>query len=73
MEKLGMALEVIQEGMRQNTPISVKTSVGQAAEVLDRLFNSHMSNSKRGGNPEEAGMSPHLEENGDFHSFRFHY
>ena len=41
MERLGMALKVIQDGMRQNTPTTVKTSVGEAAEVLGSLFNTH--------------------------------
>ena len=41
IEKLGMALKVIQDGMRQNTPTNSKTSVGEAAKVLDRLFNTH--------------------------------
>ena len=41
MERLGMALKVIQDGMRQNTPTTVKMSVGEAAEVLRSLFNTH--------------------------------
>ena len=41
MEKLGLALKVIQDGMCQNTPITIKTSVGEAAEVLDSLLNNH--------------------------------
>ena len=41
MERLGMSLKVIQEGMRQNTPTTVKTSVGEAAEVSGSLFNTH--------------------------------
>ena len=40
-EKLGMALKVIQDGTRQDTPTTVKTSVGEAAEVLGSLFNTH--------------------------------
>ena len=34
MEKQGLALIVIQDGMRQNTSITVKTSVGEATEVF---------------------------------------
>ena len=41
MGKLGLALKVIQDRMRQNTPVIIKTSVGQAAEVLDSLLNTH--------------------------------
>ena len=41
MERLSMALKVIQDGMRQNTPTTVKTSVGKAAEVLGSLLNTH--------------------------------
>ena len=41
MESLGTALEVIHEGMRQNTPTTVKTSVGEAAEVLGSFFKTH--------------------------------
>ena len=40
MERLSMALKVIQDGMRQNTPTNVKTSVGEAAEVLGSLLNT---------------------------------
>ena len=40
MERLSMALKVIQDGMRQNTPTTVKTSVGEAAEVLGSLLNT---------------------------------
>ena len=29
MKKLGLAIKVIQDGMRQNTPIAVKTGVGE--------------------------------------------
>ena len=36
-----MALKVMQDGMRQNTPTTVKTSVGVAAEVLGSLLNTH--------------------------------
>ena len=36
-----MTLKVIPDGMRQNTPTTVKTSVGEAAEVLGSLFNTH--------------------------------
>ena len=32
MERLGLALKVIQDGMRQNTPTTVKTSVWEAAQ-----------------------------------------
>ena len=38
MERL--SLKVIQDGMRQNTPTTVKTSVGEAAEVLGSLLNT---------------------------------
>ena len=41
MKRLGLALQVIQDGMRQNTPNIVKTSVGEAVEVLGILFNTH--------------------------------
>ena len=41
MEKLGLALKVIQDGMLQNTRNTIKTSVGEAAEVLDSLLNTH--------------------------------
>ena len=41
MERLGMALKVIQDGMRQNTSTTVKISVGEATEVLGSLFNTH--------------------------------
>ena len=41
MEKLGLAFKVIQNGMRQNTPVNIKTSVGEAAKVLDILLNTH--------------------------------
>ena len=41
MERLGMALKVIQDRVRQNTPTTVKASVGEAAEVLGSLFNTH--------------------------------
>ena len=41
IERLVMALKVIQNGMRQNTLTTVKVSVGEAAEVLGRLFNTH--------------------------------
>ena len=34
-------IQVIQDGMRQNTPITVKTSVGEATEALDSLLNTH--------------------------------
>ena len=30
MEKLGLALEIIQDGMRQSTQVTIKTSVGLA-------------------------------------------
>ena len=41
MERLSMALKVIQDGMRQNTLTTVKTSVGEATEVLGILLNTH--------------------------------
>ena len=41
MENLGLALKVIQDGIRQNTSNTIKTSVGEAAEVLDSLLNTH--------------------------------
>ena len=41
MERLGIALKVIQDGMRQNYPTTVKTSVGEAAEALGSLFITH--------------------------------
>ena len=41
MEKLGTALKYIQEGMLKNNPQPVKMSVGEAAEVLDSLVNTH--------------------------------
>ena len=41
MEILGLALKVIQEGMRQNTSTTIKTSVGMAAEGLGSLLNTH--------------------------------
>ena len=41
MERLSMALKLIQDRMRQNTPTTVKTSIGEAAEVLGSLFNTH--------------------------------
>ena len=40
MERLSMALKVIQDGMRQNTPTTVKKNVGGAAEVLGSLLNT---------------------------------
>ena len=36
-----MALKVIQDGMRQNTLTTVKTSVGEATKVLGILLNTH--------------------------------
>ena len=41
MERLNMALKVIQDGMRQITPTTVKTRVGEAVKVLGRLLNTH--------------------------------
>ena len=41
MERLGLALEVIQDRMRKNIPTTVETDVGEADEVLDSLFNTH--------------------------------
>ena len=41
MEKLGLSLKIIQDGMCQKTPITVKTIVGEAAKFLDSLFNNH--------------------------------
>ena len=35
-----MALKVIQGGMRQSNSTTVKTSVGEAAEVLGSFFNT---------------------------------
>ena len=43
MERLGMALKVIQDGMRQNTPTTVKTSV-----VGQPLQHSRVSDEKWG-------------------------
>ena len=40
MERLSIALKVIQDGMRQNTPTTVKPSIGETAEVLGSLLNS---------------------------------
>ena len=34
-------LQVIQDGMRQNTTTTIKASVAEAAKVLDRLLNTH--------------------------------
>ena len=48
MERLGMALKIIQDGMRQYTPTTVKTSVGEAADVLCSLFNTHECQMKSG-------------------------
>ena len=41
MERLSMALKGIQDWMRQNTPTTVKTSVGEATEVLGSLLNAY--------------------------------
>ena len=41
MEKLGIVLEVIQGGMLKSNPASVKSSVAEAAEVLDCLRNTY--------------------------------
>ena len=41
MEKLGMALKCIQEGMLKNNPQPVKMNVGEATEVLGSLVNTH--------------------------------
>ena len=41
MEKLGLAQRVIQHRMRQNTPVTINTSVGETAEVLDSPLNTH--------------------------------
>ena len=41
MERLGLALKVSQDAMRQNTPATTKTSVAEAAEVWDTLLNTH--------------------------------
>ena len=38
---LGRAFKVIQEGMLKNNPAPVKSSVGEAAEVLGSLLNTH--------------------------------
>ena len=56
MERLGMALKVIQDGMRQSTLTTLKTSVGEAAEVLGSLFNTHecLVKSKR-STPDRSG------------------
>ena len=48
MERLGIALKVIQDGMPQNTPTTVKTSVEEAAEVLGSLLNIHECMMKSG-------------------------
>ena len=41
MEKLSTALKCIQEGMLKNNPQPLKMSVGEAAEVLGSLVNTH--------------------------------
>ena len=41
MEKLGTALKCIQEGMLKDNSQPVKTSVGEATEVLGSLVNTH--------------------------------
>ena len=41
MERLGIALYVKQDGMRQNTLATVKTSFKESAKVLGSLFNTH--------------------------------
>ena len=41
IERLSMALKVIQDGMLQNSPTTVKTSVGEATEVMGTLLNTH--------------------------------
>ena len=43
MEKLGLALKIIPDGKLWNTPFTVKSSVGEAAEVLGSLPNTHKS------------------------------
>ena len=46
-----MAFKVDQDRMLSNTPLFIKSSVGEDAKVLD---------------PEKARIPPGLEENGDF-------
>ena len=41
IEMLGRAFKVIQEGMLKNNPAPVKSSVGEAAEVLGSFLNTH--------------------------------
>ena len=41
MEKLAMALSVIQQGMLRNNPGHVKDSVNEATEVLSGMLNTH--------------------------------
>ena len=41
MKKLSLVLRVIQGGMRQNTPVTIKASVKEAAEVLHTLKNGN--------------------------------
>ena len=40
IERLGIAIKVTKDGIRQNTPTTVKTSVGEAAQNLGRLSNT---------------------------------
>ena len=40
ISRLGAALKVIQDEILRNTPISVKLSVGEGAEVLKSLLNT---------------------------------
>ena len=39
------------DGMRQNTPTTIKTSVGEAAKVLDSLLNTHNSKGEKKESP----------------------
>ena len=60
LERLGMAFKAIQNGMRQNTPTTIKTRVGEVAEVLSSLFKSHECLIKSEGLPV---LRRHLEGN----------
>ena len=63
MKSLDMAIKVIQNGMRHNTPTTVETSVEEAAEVLVSLFNTHECSTPLGDTPKsqakgEKGAAP---------------
>ena len=40
LQRLSLAANVIQDEMRQNTPTTIKTSVGEAVVFLDSLLNT---------------------------------